>query len=152
MGGKVMENKKGTVLAVNISHAKGEKKTNINEAFIVEDWGIEIDAHAGKGHRQVSLLSKSSVEKMKNLGADIQYGDFAENLTIEGIEVSKLPLGTRLKIGEVVLEVTQIGKECHNKGCAIKRQVGKCVMPIEGIFTRVITSGSVKVGDTVEII
>ncbi|NLB88549.1 MAG: MOSC domain-containing protein [Syntrophomonadaceae bacterium] len=146
-----MENKTGKVLAVNISNKKGEKKKNVNEAVILENWGIENDAHGGDWHRQVSLLSISSVEKMRNLGVDIQYGDFAENLTIEGIEVSKLPLGTRLKIGEVVLEVTQIGKECHNKGCAIKRQVGSCVMPIEGIFTRVISPGAVKVGDTVEV-
>lgn len=151
-GGEVMENKTGTILAVNISNAKGEKKTNVNEANILENWGIETDAHAGEGHRQVSLLSLSSVEKMRNLGVDIIFGDFAENLTIDGIDVSKLPIGTKLKAGDVILEVTQIGKECHNKGCAIKRQVGTCVMPREGIFTRVISSGSVKVGDVIEVI
>lgn len=147
-----MDNKTGTVLAVNISQKKGEKKSNVNEAVILENWGVENDAHAGDWHRQVSLLSLSSVEKMRNMGVDIKFGDFAENLTIDGIEVSKLPIGTKLKIGEVVLEVTQIGKECHNKGCAIKRQVGSCVMPIEGIFARVINSGPVKVGDTVEVL
>lgn len=145
-----MEN--GQVLAVNISEKRGEKKHNINEAYIKADWGIEVDAHSGEWHRQVSLLSLSSVEKMRALGAVIEYGDFAENLTVAGIDVATLPLGTRLQVGEVQMEVTQIGKECHNKACAIKKQVGTCVMPIEGIFTRALTSGWVRTGDVVKVI
>jgi len=142
----------GQVLAVNISEKRGIKKHNINEAYIKSDWGIEVDAHSGDWHRQVSLLSLSSVEKMRRLGAVIDYGDFAENLTVDGIDVATLPLGTLLQIGEVKMEVTQIGKECHNKACAIKKQVGTCVMPIEGIFARTLSSGWVKVGDRVEVL
>ncbi|NLJ71504.1 MAG: MOSC domain-containing protein [Syntrophomonadaceae bacterium] len=144
--------KTGKVLAVNISKHKGEKKKNIGEAFFKENWGIEIDAHAGIGHRQISLLSSYSVDKMKKLGAEVAFGDFAENITLDGIDVSKLPVGTRIKIADTLLEVTQIGKECTNKGCAIKKQVGICVMPKEGIFAQVINSGTIKVGDTIEVI
>lgn len=147
-----MTQQSGRVVAVNVSEKRGEIKHNVPEAYIKADWGIEIDAHAGDWHRQVSLLSLSSVEKMRNLGAKVNFGDFAENLTVSGVEVSKLPLGTQLKVGEALLEVTQIGKECHNKACAIKRQVGTCVMPIEGIFARVLSSGMVKVGDKVEVL
>jgi len=107
--------------------------------------------HSGDWHRQVSLLSLSSVEKMRALGAIIVYGDFAENLTVAGIDVATLPIGTRLQVGEVQMEVTQIGKECHNKACAIKKQVGTCVMPTEGIFAKVLTSGWVRTGDSVEV-
>lgn len=141
----------GEVLAVNISSKRGEKKHNINEAYVKADWGIEVDAHSGDWHRQVSLLSLSSVEKMRQLGVVLDFGDFAENLTVDGLDVAKLPLGTRLKVGEVMMEVTQIGKECHNKGCAIKKQVGTCVMPIEGIFAKVLSSGWIKTGDTIEV-
>jgi MOSC domain-containing protein YiiM len=140
----------GKVLAVNISEKRGEKKHNINKAYLKADFGIDIDAHAGDWHRQVSLLSLSSFNKMRVLGADVNYGDFAENITVDGIDVAALPLSTRIKIGEVLLELTQIGKECHNKGCAIKQQVGTCVMPLEGVFTRVLEGGWVKVGDKVE--
>lgn len=142
----------GEVLAVNISARRGEKKHNINEAYVKADWGIEADAHSGEWHRQVSLLSLSSVEKMRQLGVKLDFGDFAENLTVDGLEVAALPLGTRLKVGEVLMEVTQIGKECHNKGCAIKKQVGSCVMPIEGIFTKALSSGWIKTGDAVEVV
>lgn len=148
----IILNNTGQVLAVNISELKGEKKHNIGEAYFKEDWGIEVDAHSGIGHRQISLLSLSSVEKMRKLGADVKYGDFAENITLDGIEVSTLPIGTKIKIGETLLEVTQIGKACTNKACAIKKQVGTCVMPKEGIFAKVINSGVVKVGNTIEII
>lgn len=142
----------GHVLAVNISAKRGEKKHNINEAYIKTNWGIEVDAHSGDWHRQVSLLSLSSVEKMRALGAVIDYGDFAENLTVDGIDVATLPIGARLQIGEVQMEITQIGKECHNKACAIKKQVGTCVMPIEGVFAKVLNDGWVKTGDKVQII
>ncbi|SHG88033.1 MOSC domain-containing protein YiiM [Thermosyntropha lipolytica DSM 11003] len=141
----------GKVLAVNISEKKGEKKHNIGKAYIRENWGIEGDAHSGEGLRQVSLLSYSSIEKMKKQGLNPVFGDFAENLTVEGIDVFSLPIGTRLKVGEAVLKITAIGKECHNQGCAIKRQVGKCVMPLEGVFARVIKSGWVKAGDSIEV-
>lgn len=142
-----MVNKTGHVLAVNISEKRGIKKHNVNEAYIRADWGIEVDAHSGDWHRQVSLLSLSSVEKMRALGAEIDFGDFAENLTVAGIDVAVLPIGTHLQIGAVEMEVTQIGKECHNKACAIKKQVGTCVMPTEGIFAKVLSSGWVRVGD-----
>lgn len=147
-----MDKSAGQVLAVNISEKRGIKKHNVNEAFIRSDWGIEVDAHSGDWHRQVSLLSLSSVEKMRAMGASIDFGDFAENLTVDGIDVAGLPLGTHLRIGEVEMEVTQIGKECHNKGCAIKKQVGTCVMPIEGIFARTLNSGWVRVGDPISIL
>lgn len=142
----------GEVLAVNISEKRGISKHNIDKAYLRADWGIEVDAHAGGWHRQVSLLSLSSVDKMRAMGADIDFGDFAENLTLTGIEVATLPIGTRLRIGEVEMEVTQIGKECHNQGCAIRKQVGNCVMPIEGIFARVLKSGWVGIGDRIDVI
>lgn len=143
---------RGKVLAVCTSAEKGEVKRDVGEAVFVVNHGIEGDAHAGPWHRQVSLLSISSIEKMRAKGADVGYGDFAENLTIEGIEVYQLPVGTRLRVGdEVELEVTQIGKKCHS-GCAIMQQVGDCVMPREGIFARVVRGGKVKRGDVVEII
>jgi len=147
-----MSTTEAKVLAVNISEKRGEKKHDVGEAYLKANYGIEIDAHAGEWHRQVSLLSLSSFEKMRSLGADVFYGDFAENITVDGIDVCTLPVGTRLKVGETLMEVTQIGKECHNKGCAIKQQVGTCVMPTEGIFTRVLQGGMVKIGDTVEVV
>lgn len=143
----------GQVLAVNVSEKRGIIKHNVNEAFLKENYGLETDAHSGDWHRQVSLLSLSSFEKMRDLGATgLDYGVFAENITVGGLDVAALPLTTQLKVGEAILEVTQIGKECHNQGCAIKKQVGSCVMPIEGIFAKVLGSGWVKVGDRVEIL
>ena len=142
----------GEVLAVNVSSKRGEIKHNVGEAFIKQNYGLETDAHSGDWHRQVSLLSLSSFEKMRKKGAiGLNYGVFAENITVGGLDVATLPLLTRLKVGEAILEVTQIGKECHNQGCAIKKQIGSCVMPVEGIFTRVLKSGWVRVGDSVEI-
>ncbi len=142
----------GEVLAVNVSSKRGEIKNNVGEAFIKQNYGLETDAHSGDWHRQVSLLSLSSFEKMRKRGAiGLNYGVFAENITVGGLDVATLPLLTRLKVGEAILEVTQIGKECHNQGCAIKKQIGSCVMPVEGIFTRVLKSGWVRVGDSVEI-
>ncbi|MFU0825091.1 MOSC domain-containing protein [Clostridium sp.] len=140
------------VLAVNISKKKGVPKEGIPEGNFIEDFGIEGDAHAGKWHRQVSLLGIESINKMKEMGAKgLDAGKFAENLTTEGINLWKLPVGTKLKIGETIQEVTQIGKECH-KGCAIRNLVGDCIMPREGIFTRVLKGGKVRVGDSIEII
>jgi MOSC domain-containing protein YiiM len=143
----------GKVLAVNVSERRGEIKQNINEAFLKENYGLAKDAHSGDWHRQVSLLSLSSYEKMQAMGAvGLDYGVFAENITVSGLEVTELPLKTRLRVGEAILEVTQIGKKCDNHGCAIKRQVGTCLMPIEGVFARVLSSGWVRVGDQAEIL
>lgn len=140
------------VLSINISEKKGTPKTKINPGVLIEDFGFEGDAHAGKWHRQVSLLAKESIEKSKGLPTDgLCHGVFAENITTEGIELFTIPVGTQLKVGECVLEITQIGKECH-EGCAIQKLVGKCVMPREGIFARVIKGGKVFEGDSIEVL
>jgi MOSC domain-containing protein YiiM len=142
----------GRVLAVNISEKKGQKKHNVGKAYLDKNLGIGVDAHSGHGHRQIILLSWSSFEKMKSRGVEVSYGDFAENITVENLDVAHLPLGTRLQVGEALLEVTQIGKECHNQGCAIKKQSGTCVMPLEGVFARVLSSGWVETGDPITIV
>ena len=142
----------GRVLAVNISEKKGQKKHNVGKAYLDKNLGIGVDAHSGHGHRQISLLSWSSFEKMKSRGVEVSYGDFAENITVENLDVAHLPLGTRLQVGEALLEVTQIGKECHNQGCAIKKQSGTCVMPLEGVFARVLSSCWVETGDPITIV
>lgn len=143
---------KGKVLSVNISDKKGEKKHNIGKCMFVKDKGLANDAHAGFMHRQVSLLGKESVEKIRAKGLNVQYGDFAENLTTEGIILYELPVGTEMKVGDgVLLRVSQIGKECHTR-CAIFQQVGDCVMPREGIFAEVITEGEIEIGDEIEIL
>ncbi|MRR37688.1 MOSC domain-containing protein [bacterium] len=142
----------GTVIAVCVSQRKGEQKHNVDHAVLRAGHGIEGDAHAGDWHRQVSLLADESVDTMRGRGVELAPGDFAENLTIKGIDLKSLAIGQRLKVGtSVVLEVTQIGKECHND-CAIKRQVGDCVMPREGVFARVVAGGEVKAGDDITII
>ena len=142
----------GKILAVSISEKKGEKKNNIDCGLFLENLGLKNDAHAEANIlRQVSLLAKESIEKIRAKGLDVNHGDFAENLTIEGIDLPALPIGTRLKVGhEVLLEVTQIGKVCHNR-CNIFYTVGDCVMPREGIFAKVITGGEINVDDTIEI-
>lgn len=141
------------VLAVNISERKKTPKKTIPEGKLIEDFGIEGDAHAGKWHRQVSLLAKESIEKAKGMRTDgLCHGVFAENLTTEGIELHTLPVGTRLQVGdEAVLEITQIGKECHD-GCAIRELVGQCIMPKEGVFARVEKGGVVRAGDEITIL
>ena len=140
---------KGSVLAVNISEEKGTKKANIGSCTLLKDFGLKGDAHGGPWHRQVSLLANESVEKMKAKGLEVGYGDFAENITTEGIDLVSLPIGTEIRIGDsIVLRVTQIGKECHER-CAIYYQAGDCVMPKEGIFAEVINEGEVKVGDEI---
>lgn len=136
----------GKVLAVCISEKKGTQKKNVGSAVFVEDWGLEGDAHAGKWHRQVSLLSGEKIDAFHAKGAEVEDGAFGENLVVEGIDFAKLPVGTRFRCGEVVLELTQIGKECHN-GCAIFQKMGECIMPREGVFTRVLKGGKVSVGD-----
>lgn len=142
----------GKVVSINISTKKGVIKDPVQQANFVVNHGIETDAHAGEWHRQVSLLAIESVDKIRGRGIELKNGIFAENITTSGIDVCSLPVGTKLQIGESVQEVTQIGKECHNGGCAIKATVGDCVMPREGIFTKVIKNGIVKVGDEIKII
>ena len=134
------------VLAICISKHKGTLKNEVSEANFIEEFGIEGDAHAGKWHRQVSLLAFEKIDDFRNKGGNVDFGAFGENLVIEGFELNKLPVGQQLQVGEVLLEVTQIGKECHDK-CAIYYQVGECIMPKNGIFTRVLKGGKVKVGD-----
>ena len=143
---------KGKVLSINISEKKGTPKTKINPGVLIEDFGFEGDAHAGKWHRQVSLLAKESIEKSKGLPSDgLCHGVFAENITTEGIELYTIPVGSQLKVGECIIEISQIGKECH-EGCAIQKLVGKCVMPREGVFAKVIKGGKVFEGDSIEIL
>jgi len=141
------------IIAVCRSAKKGTRKEAISEGFLKKGYGLSGDAHADSGsHRQVSLLAIESINKMRDLGFDISPGDFAENLTTQGIELFRLPLGTRLEVGEEVsLEISQIGKKCHT-GCAIFRQIGKCVMPKEGIFARVIREGIVRPGDGIKVL
>jgi len=140
------------VVAVNISERKGVPKKTIEAGELIENFGLKGDAHAGNWHRQVSLLGQESIDKMKALGIKgLCTGKFAENITTEGIELYSLKVGTRLKIGDALLEVTQIGKECYQK-CAIYHQVGECVMPKEGIFARVIKGGTVKAGDSIDVL
>jgi MOSC domain-containing protein YiiM len=141
----------GKIVAVCTSEKKGMRKKNIKEGILIEDFGLEGDAHGGPWHRQVSLLAYESIKKMQQLGLDVNPGDFAENITTEGIDLLEFPLGTKLKIGGALGEVTQIGKECHAR-CAIYYQAGDCVMPKEGIFIKVLKSGPVAVGDPVELI
>ncbi len=140
------------IIAVCRSEKKGEPKKNIGEGFLLENFGLEGDAHAGKWHRQLSMLALESIAKMQNKGFEVKPGDFAENLTTEGLELVSLPIGTRLQIGsQIQVEVTQIGKECH-QGCKIRQITGECVMPKEGIFVRVLKCGLVKVGDRIKIL
>jgi MOSC domain-containing protein YiiM len=141
-----------TVLAVCKSKDKGTKKKPVESGLVKEEFGLVDDAHADcTTHRQISLLAEESIEKMRQMGLKVGPGDFAENLTTQGIDLPALPIGTRLLVGkEVLLEVSQIGKECHTK-CAIFQQVGTCIMPLEGVFARVIRGGVVKPGDAIEV-
>jgi len=140
------------IIAVCKSEEKGTRKEAVVEGILKKDYGLVGDAHADCcSHRQVSLLSTESINKMQSLGYDVGPGDFAENLTTKGLELASLPVGTRICVGkDVVLEITQIGKECHS-GCAIYRQIGKCIMPKEGIFARVVHGGFVRAGDQIRI-
>lgn len=143
---------KGKIISVNISDSKGEKKHNIGSCALLKDKGLAGDAHAGFMHRQVSLLAQESIEKIRAKGLDVKAGDFAENLTTEGIILHELPEGTMLQTsGGVRMRITQIGKECHAR-CAIFQAVGDCVMPREGIFTEVLNDGTISVGDELEVI
>lgn len=136
----------GKVMAVCISEKKGTQKKNIHEAKFIEDFGIEKDAHAGKWHRQVSLLSYEKIEAFKAKGAPVEDGAFGENLIVSGIDFKTLPIGTKFVCNDVVLELTQIGKECHS-GCEIYKIMGDCIMPREGVFTRVLHGGVIREGD-----
>lgn len=141
----------GKVLAVCISEKKGERKKNVGSCQLLENFGLAGDGHGGDWHRQVSLLASESIAKMRAAGLDVGPGDFAENLTTEGIELFGLPIGTRLQLsGGALLEVTQIGKICHDR-CAIYYQAGDCVMPKEGIFARVLRGGPVSEGDSITV-
>lgn len=142
----------GKLCAISISKTKGIPKSNIDSARLIENWGIDGDAHVGDWHRQISLLAMESIERMREKGLpDLQPGIFAENLTTSFINLPALAIGTRIKIGETILEVTQIGKECHTR-CAIYQIAGDCVMPREGIFARVINGGVINIDDDVRII
>jgi len=147
---QIISGQSGRIHAVSVSDRKGVVKHNVPEARLVVDHGLAGDAHAEGGIRQVSLLALASIDKMVAGGADVKPGDFAENLPMDGLEVMSLPVGTRLKVGEAELEITQIGKACH-KGCAIRELVGDCIMPREGVFARVLQGGLVRPGDVIEV-
>lgn len=140
----------GKVLGICVSEKRGTQKKEVNEAILKENWGIEGDAHAGDWHRQVSLLSFEKIEAFREKGADVDFGAFGENLIVEGYDLRRLPVGTRFRIGEAVLELTQIGKECHSH-CEIYKKMGDCIMPREGVFTEVVKGGRIRKGDAVEI-
>ena len=142
---------KGTIKAISVSEKRGTQKINVPKAELKTGFGIIGDAHAADWHRQVSLLAVESIEKMIAAGAKVSPGNFAENITTEGIDLLMLPIGSKLRIGEdVKLEITQIGKKCHG-GCSIFEQLGDCVMPREGVFAKVTASGTIKVGDIIEV-
>lgn len=138
----------GTLTGICISEKRGVQKHFIHEANIIKDWGIEGDAHGGKWHRQISLLSSEKIKEFKQKGADVHPGSFGENLIVKGFDFRSLPVGTQLIIGDVVLEMTQIGKECHSH-CTIYKEMGDCIMPREGVFAQVIQGGHIKVGQEV---
>ena len=141
----------GKVLGICVSEKRGTQKKEVNEAILKENWGIEGDAHAGDWHRQVSLLSFEKIEAFREKGADVDFGAFGENLIVEGYDLRRLPVGTRFRIGEAVLELTQIGKECHSH-CEIYKKMGECIMPTEGIFARVLHGGIIEKGDELELV
>jgi MOSC domain-containing protein YiiM len=140
------------IISIAISKKKGTRKTPVEEAFIFRNHGLQGDAHAGKWHRQVSFLSSEAIEGARQNGLDVTFGDFAENISSTGIDWKTLPIGTRVRLGDTVMvEITQIGKECHNK-CAIYYQAGDCIMPREGVFARVLEEGKIRCGDAIQIV
>jgi MOSC domain-containing protein YiiM len=141
----------GRIKAISVSKERGTRKINVPKAELKADFGVVGDAHAGNWHRQVSLLAIESIDKMVANGTEVSPGDFAENITTEGIELLELSAGTKLKLGSVELEITQSGKKCHGR-CKIYEQAGDCIMPREGIFAKVTTPGQINVGDVIEVI
>ena len=146
-----MTGQTGKIMGICISPQRGTQKENIHKARLIENFGIENDAHAGDWHRQVSLLSYEKIQAFNALGADVTDGAFGENVIVSGIDLVSLPVGTRLSTGEALLEVTQIGKECHSH-CLIYHKMGDCIMPRQGIFARVLRGGDIKEGDEVRIL
>ncbi len=138
----------GKIIAICISQQKGVAKQEVASGRLVEEWGLEQDAHAGRWHRQVSLLSKEKIDAFRAKGAQVENGAFGENLIVEGFDLPKLPVGSKFRIGDIQLELTQIGKECHSH-CAIYQTMGDCIMPREGIFCRVLQGGQVFPGDEI---
>ncbi|MDL2316550.1 MOSC domain-containing protein [Desulfovibrio sp. OttesenSCG-928-A18] len=141
----------GKVIAVCMSKKKGIAKKNVGSGLFIEDFGLESDAHAGKWHRQVSLLSHEKIEAFRAKGAIVTYGCFGENLVVDSIDFAALPVGTRLSCADVLLEITQIGKECHDK-CQIYHSMGECIMPTQGVFAKVLKGGQIKSGDIMSIV
>ena len=141
----------GKVLAVCISEKRGTQKKNVGRVRLIENYGLEGDAHAGNWHRQVSLLSYDRIREFNERGAGVGSGAFGENLVVEGFDFKLLPVGTKLKCGDVVLELTQIGKECHSH-CEIYKKMGECIMPREGVFARVLCGGTIEEGDEMELV
>ncbi len=137
----------GKIIAVCISEKRGTAKKDIKEGIFIEGFGIKGDAHGGNWHRQVSLISKGKIDAFNALGAEVDNGAFGENLIVEGFDFREFPIGTKLQCKEVILEITQIGKECHSH-CEIFHRVGDCIMPREGVFARVIRGGKFAVGDS----
>jgi MOSC domain-containing protein YiiM len=140
------------IVSIAVSKKKGTRKVPVDSVQIIEDHGIDEDAHAGSWHRQVSFLASESIEESRSRGLNVTFGDFAENIATEGVDWKTVPVGTRLKLGDsVIVEITQIGKECHKK-CAIYYQAGDCIMPREGVFARVLKGGAIRSGDPIEFI
>lgn len=141
----------GKIMAVCISEKRGTQKKNIEKVRLIENFGLEGDAHGGNWHRQVSLLSYEKVRAFEEKGISVEDGAFGENLLVEGFDFKTLPIGTRFRCGDVLLEMTQIGKECHSH-CEIYQAVGDCIMPREGVFARVLHGGEIQIGDEMEIV
>ena len=141
----------GIVRGICISEKRGTQKHEVSEAKFVSDWGIESDAHAGHWHRQVSLLSLQKIEEFRARGVAVEFGAFGENLIVDGYDFRNLPVGTKFRCNDVLLEMTQIGKECHSH-CEICKVVGDCIMPREGVFAKVLEGGTIKVGDELVIV
>lgn len=148
---KQMHKQTGSIIAICISKHRGTQKKQVENAVLKENWGIEEDAHGGTWHRQVSLLSLEKIEEFQKKGAEIDYGAFGENLVIQGFDLRIIPVGTRFQIGEAILELTQIGKECHSH-CEIFKAMGDCIMPREGVFAKVVAGGLISPGDTVQLL
>ncbi len=140
------------IVSIAVSRKKGTRKLPVAEAYVVEDYGLEEDAHSGLWGRQVSFLASESIEESRSSGLDVGFGDFAENIATEGIDWKNVPIGSRVRLGgSVIVEITQIGKECHKK-CAIYYQAGDCIMPREGVFGRVLKGGWIRAGDSIEFV